>query len=204
FDLLRWGPMAVADFVAEFFETDLVGAAIAARGIFGCALGPWSAGSTAVLLLRAAADFHPVGCASFPRGGLGALTDALAQSAREAGAEIRTGAEVSRIVSKDGAVAAAVLADGEEIPRDAVVSSADPKHTFFQLADAAELDPAFVLRIKNLRANGTVAKVNLALGACPSFPAATALCGTDGFRAAVSGRIHIGPGIDYMERAFDA
>ncbi|MGC2674347.1 MAG: NAD(P)-binding protein, partial [Candidatus Acidiferrum sp.] len=78
FDLLRWGPMAVADFVSEFFETDLLRAVIAARGIFGTALGPWSAGSTAVLLLRAAADSHPVGSAAFPRGGLGSLTHALA------------------------------------------------------------------------------------------------------------------------------
>ncbi|HYA96631.1 MAG TPA: NAD(P)-binding protein, partial [Methylomirabilota bacterium] len=83
FDLLRWGPMAVADFVSEFFETDLLRAAIAARGIFGCAMGPWSAGSTAVLLLRAAADSHPVGSASFPRGGMGALAEALARSARD-------------------------------------------------------------------------------------------------------------------------
>src|SRR5580658_7820147 len=82
FNLLRWGPMAVADFVAEFFETELIRATIAARGIFGTALGPWSAGSTAVLLLRAAADPHPVGSASFPKGGLGALTKALAESAR--------------------------------------------------------------------------------------------------------------------------
>jgi len=65
FDLLRWGPMAVADFVAEFFETELIRATIAGRGIFGTALGPWSAGSTAVLLLRAAADANPVGSAAF-------------------------------------------------------------------------------------------------------------------------------------------
>jgi phytoene dehydrogenase-like protein len=204
FDLLRWGPMAVADFVAEFFETDLLRAAIATRGIFGCAMGPWSAGSTAVLLLRAAADSHPVGSASFPRGGLGALTDALAESARAAGAEIRTGAEVARILTKDGAAVGVALADGEEIRCDAVVSGADPKRTFFHLVDPSELDPTFVLRIKNLRASGTVAKVNIALGGCPSFPAATALAGPDGLRAALSGRIHIGPGIDYLERAFDA
>jgi phytoene dehydrogenase-like protein len=87
FDLLRWGPMAVADFVSEFFETDLLRAVIASRGIFGTALGPWSAGSTAVLLLRAAAVSHPVGPSAFPRGGLGSLTRALAESARKAGVE---------------------------------------------------------------------------------------------------------------------
>src|SRR2546430_8732325 len=92
FDLLRWAPMAVADFVSEFFETELIRAVIAARGIFGTALGPWSAGSTAVLLLRAACDTHPVGPAAFVRGGLGKFTNALAVEARGAGAEDRTDA----------------------------------------------------------------------------------------------------------------
>src|SRR6267378_705450 len=182
FDLLRWGPMAVADFVAEFFETELLRAVIAARGIFGAALGPWSAGTTALLLLRAAADAHPVGSAAFPRGGLGSFTRALAESAKQAGAGI-------------------VLADGEEIAVEAVVSGVDPKRTFFHLVDPAHLDPTFANRMKNFRANGTVAKVNLALGSLPIF---TALDATEGFLKALSGRIHIGPEIDYLERAFDA
>src|SRR6202171_2074014 len=84
FNLLRWGPMAASDFVAEFFETELLRATIAARGIFGANLGPWSAGSTAVLLLRAAADPHPVGSAAFPRGGLGEFARALAEVAQKA------------------------------------------------------------------------------------------------------------------------
>ena len=201
FDLLRWGPMAVADFVAEFFETELLRAVIAARGIFGAALGPWSAGSTAVLLLRAAADAHPVGSAAFPCGGLGSFTHALAESAKQAGAEIRTDAEVQHIRIKDGAVTGIVLADGEEIAVEAVVSGVDPKRTFFHLVDPAHLDPTFANRMKNFRANGTVAKVNLALGSLPIF---TALDATEGFLKALSGRIHIGPEIDYLERAFDA
>src|SRR5947208_15610707 len=97
FDLLRWAPMAVADFVSEFFETELIRATIAVRGIFGTALGPWSAGSTAVLLLRAAADANPVGTAAFSRGGLGKFTNALAEAAKQAGAEIRRNAEVEQI-----------------------------------------------------------------------------------------------------------
>ncbi len=201
FDLLRWGPMAVADFVAEFFETELLRAVIAARGIFGTALGPWSAGSTAVLLLRAAADAHPVGSAAFPRGGLGSFTRALAESVKQAGAEIRTDAEVQHIRLKDGAVTGIVLADGEEIAVEAVVSGVDPKRTFFHLVDPTQLDPTFANRIKNFRANGTVAKVNLALGSLPIF---TALDATEGFLKVLSGRIHIGPEIDYLERAFDA
>ena len=201
FDLLRWGPMAVADFVAEFFECELLRAVIAARGIFGTALGPWSAGSTAVLLLRAAADANPVGSAAFPRGGLGSFTRALAESAKQAGAEIRTDAEVRQIRVKDGAVTGVVLAGGEEISVEAVASGVDPKRTFFHLLDPSQLDPTFANRIKNFRANGTVAKVNLALGGLPAF---SALSDNEVYLKALSGRIHIGPEIDYLERAFDA
>ena len=202
FDLLRWGPMAVADFVSEFFETDLLRAVIAARGIFGTALaflGPLL--PTAVLLLRAAADSHPVGSAAFPRGGLGSLTRALADAARKAGVEIRTNSEVQHIRAKDGAVAGLVLADGEEIAVEAVVSGVDPKRTFFKLLDPTQLDPTFALRIRNVRAVGTVAKVHLALGGLPVF---SALDPAEGFLNSLAGRIHIGPEIDYLERAFDA
>ena len=204
FDLLRWGPMAVADFVAEFFETELLRAVIAARGIFGTNLGPWSAGSTAVLLLRAAADAHPVGSAAFPRGGLGEFTRALAESAQKAGAEIRTNAEVQQIRTKGGAVSGVVLANGEEIACEAVVSGVDPKRTFFKLLDPADLDPVFVTRIKNYRSRGSVAKVHLALGELPNFPSLANAVGPDGFRQALSGRIHIGHEIDYLEKAYDA
>jgi phytoene dehydrogenase-like protein len=204
FDLLRWGPMAVADFVSEFFETELLRGVIAARGIFGTALGPWSAGSTAVLLLRAAVDPNPAGHSAFPRGGLGSLTRALAEAARAAGAEIRTDASVEHIRVKDGSVTGLVLANGEEIAVEAIVSGVDPKRTFFKLIDPTQLDPTFALRIRNIRANGTVAKVNLALGGLPTFPALTDAIAPDGFIKALSGRIHIGPEIDYLERAFDA
>jgi len=200
FNLFRWSPMAVADFVAEFFETELLRAVIAARGIFGNALGPWSAGSTAVLLLRAAADSHPVGSAAYPRGGLGSFTRALAESARGAGGEIRTDAEVEQIRIKDGAIAGVVLKGGEEIAVEAVASSVDPKRTFFDLIDPSQLDPVFANRIKNFRARGNVAKVNLALGGLPAF---TALEAHEHALRALSGRIHIGPDIDYLERAFD-
>jgi phytoene dehydrogenase-like protein len=204
FNLLRWGPMAVADFVAEFFDTEIVRAVIAARGIFGTSLGPWSAGSTAVLLLRAAADPHPVGTAAFPRGGLGSLATALADAARHAGAEIRVNSEVQHIRIKNGGVVGLVLSDGEEIAVEAVISGVDPKRTFFGLVDPSQLDPTFALRIRNIRGTGNVAKVNLALNGLPSFPALTDAIAPDGFLRALSGRIHIGPEIDYLERAFDA
>src|SRR5215471_18796719 len=114
--LLRWGPMGVADLVSEWFETEPLRAVIAARGIFGTATGPRSGGSTAVLLLRAAADGDPVGATSFPRGGMGALTQAMSAAAHQAGAEIRTGVGVERILVKGDAVSGVALASGQEIP----------------------------------------------------------------------------------------
>jgi phytoene dehydrogenase-like protein len=199
--VLRWGPMAVADFVAEFFETDLLRAAVAARGIFGAAMGPWSAGSTALLLLRSAADPNPVGHSAFPRGGMGAFTSAMAAAARQAGAEIRTGADVERILARNGSVTGVVLHDGEEIPAKRVVSGADPKRTFLRLLDGGQLPPSFTVKMRNYRCKGIVAKLNLALDALPRF---TALRNPGEARAVLAGRIHIGPGIDYLERAFDA
>jgi len=204
FDMLRWGPMAAADFVAEFFDTELLRAATAARGIFGANLGPWSAGSTALLLLRAAADPHPIGSAAFPRGGLGEFSRALAEATKAAGAEIRTNAEVSQILAKNGAVSGVVLANGEEVACDAVVSGVDPKRTFFRLLDPVNLDPVFAMRMKNFRVSGSVAKVHLALGDLPKFPSLSETVGPNDLREALSGRIHIGHEIDYLEKAFDA
>jgi phytoene dehydrogenase-like protein len=198
--LVRWGPMAIADFVAEFFETDLLRAAVAARGIYGAALGPWSAGSTLLLLLRAAADPYPVGNSAYPRGGMGALTAAMAAAAKEAGAEIRTGAEVAQILVKHGAVTGVALANGEQIATNAVVSGADPRRTLLGLLDPVHLPPSFVVKMRNFRANGTAAKVNIALDALPNF---AALKNSSDAAASLAGRIHIGPGIDYLEHAFD-
>jgi phytoene dehydrogenase-like protein len=199
FALLRWGPMAVADLVAEWFETDLLQAAIAARAIHGTAMGPWSAGTGAVLLLSAAIDPVPAGSSETAAGGAGAVTRAMAEAAREAGAEIRTGAGVSRILIRDGAATGVLLADGTQLAATTVVSGADPRHTFLGLVDPVELDPSFLTRIRNFRCPGTVAKLNFALGALPAFR------GLSGDAAPqLRGRVHVGPGIDYLERAFDA
>jgi phytoene dehydrogenase-like protein len=195
--VLRWGPMAVADLVAEYFETELLRALIAARGIFGTFLGPWSAGSSLQLLIRAAGDSHPAGSAFFAAGGMGALTQAMASAAKAAGAEIRTAAEVIEIRVKDGAATGVLLGTGEEINARAVISNADPKRTLLKLTDPMHLSPDFVQKLQHYRGNGTVAKVNLALSGLPTF---TALKNQDD---ALKGRIHIGPEIDYLERAFD-
>jgi phytoene dehydrogenase-like protein len=197
--LLRWGPMAVADLAAEYFETELLRAVIAARGVFGTFLGPWSAGSALVLLIRAAGDSHPGGSAFFAAGGMGAVTQAMASAAKTAGAEIRTGVDVIEIRVKDGAATGVVLSTGEEINAGAIVSNADPKRTLLKLTDPAHLAPDFVQKLQHYRGNGTVAKVNLALAGLPTF---TGL--KRGDTNPLKGRIHIGNEIDYLERAFDA
>ncbi|MFY9905324.1 MAG: NAD(P)/FAD-dependent oxidoreductase [Terriglobales bacterium] len=201
--VLRWGPMAVADLVAEFFDTEPLRATIAARGIFGTFLGPWSAGSALVLLLRAAADrsvdSSPAGSVQFPAGGVGAITQAMAAAAKQAGAEIRADTEIAEIRVKDGVATGVILTSGEEIFSRAVVSNADPKCTLMRLVDPAHLSPDFIQKIKNYRCMGTVAKINLALSALPEFTALKSKGNGDLLR----GRIQISPEIDYLERAFD-
>src|SRR5437667_7917405 len=114
--LLRYGPMAIADLAAEWFETELLRATVAARGIFGAFAGPWSAGTSAPLLLQAAMDGHGVATACFVKGGMGALTQALAKTVTDAGGEIRTNSEVGSLSVTDGRVSKVVLSSGEELP----------------------------------------------------------------------------------------
>lgn len=200
--LLRWGPMAVADLAEEWFESEPLRAVVAARGVFGAFAGPRSPGTSAALLLRAAGDPHPAGAASFARGGMGALTQAMAKAAIAAGAEIRTGARAASIAIKAGASTGVVLESGEELSARAVVSTADPRRTFLGLVDPVHLLPEFLFSMRNYRSRGVLAKVNLALAALPGFLALENFPG--GAKAALAGRIHIAPQTDYLERAFDA
>jgi phytoene dehydrogenase-like protein len=128
----------------------------------------------------------------------------MADAAREAGATIQTDSAVARIVTGDQRagpepcrrVTAVVLTDGREIPARAVISNADPRRTLLELLDPFDLEPAFTMKVRNFRCPGTVAKVNLTLSAVPAFRGVDA----NGLR----GRLHVGPSIDYLERAFDA
>jgi len=195
--LLRWAPMAVADLVSEWFETELLRATVAARGIHGAFAGPWSAGTSLGLLWQAAMDGSAIGSASYPKGGMGGLGQALANAAKAAGAEIRTSARVAQISGAYADKPKVVLESGGEIESRVVVSNADPRTTFLNLIDPIDLEPGFLLKMRNYRAPGVVAKLNLALDALPAFR------GVDD-TAKLSGRIHLGHEIDYLERAFDA
>ena len=197
--ILRVLPMAVADLVAESFESDALRASLAWRGVRFGAVGPWSAGTAAMLLMDGAGnDGGAAGETVFARGGPGALSAALLAAAYEAGADVRTKAEVVRITSRDGAATGVVLAGGEEIQARGVISGADPKRTLVDLVDPVALGPSLGWRAGNIRTPGVVAKVNLALRGMPTFPAAAEDV------AALRGRIVVAPSIDAMEHAFDA
>jgi phytoene dehydrogenase-like protein len=201
--LLRILPMAIADFVAESFETEPVRAAVAMRAVAFTALGAWSMGTTAALLADSAGnDGGAAGQTVYAKGGPGALADALAGAARGFGAEIRTGVEVVGVTTDDGRATGVVLASGDEIAAPIVASGLDPKRTLLELLPPLELGPNLRWRAGNIRQPGRVARVNLGLTALPTFPAA-------GERADAArrlrGRILVGAiSIDDMERAFDA
>jgi phytoene dehydrogenase-like protein len=198
--ILRVLPMAVADFVAESFESDAVRAAVAWRGVQYASVGPWSAGTAAILLGDSAGnDGGGAGQTVFAEGGPGALSAALAASVAAAGGEIRTGTEVVSIRARDGQVTGLRLASGEEIDARAVVSGLDPKRTLTKLCDPVAIGPSMLWRASNIRTPGVVSKVNLVVSGLPRFPAAQ---GDDD--TLLRGRIVIAPGIDAIERAFDA
>jgi phytoene dehydrogenase-like protein len=193
--LMRWIPMPVADLVAEWFESEPLRAAVAAGGVLGSFLGPRSAGSSLVLLLLGASHAHPISHGCFFRGGVGAVSEALAEAARQAGVIIRTDAAVERIDLTADAASAVTLASGESIAARAVVSNVDPKRTLLKMIDPIHLAPEFLRRVQHIRARGTLAKVNYAVSALPDV--------ANQAPAALSGRIRLAPNVDAIERAFD-
>jgi phytoene dehydrogenase-like protein len=197
--ILRVLPMAVADFVAESFESEAVRATVAWRGVRHAAMGPWSAGTTSVLLADSTGDGGAAGETVFARGGPSALADALASSAQAAGAVIRTGAAVVALRSSDGRVTGVALGSGEEIDAPIVVAGLGPKPLLTSLVDPVAIGPDLRWRASNIRTPGVLAKVNLVLDGLPEFPAA------GGDPRLLRGRIQVGTtSIDALERAFDA
>jgi len=195
-EITRALPMALADFVAESFEDDALQATIASRGLLYTQQAPWSAGSTANFLNdTAGTEGGAAGQTMYAKGGPGALAEALASAAKSFGVEIRTGAEVAAITTRSGRATGVALADGTEISARRVISAADPKHTMVDLIDPVVLGPHLRWRASNIRQSGRTSKVNLALSGVPAFDGAT--------EEQLRGRIVIGPGIDYLEHAFD-
>jgi phytoene dehydrogenase-like protein len=200
YEFLRILPMSMADLLNEWFESDLLKAALGGGSILASFVGPRQQG-TAFNFLH-----HQLGvsngalrAADFVRGGIGGLPHAIARAAEQFGAKIQTGAEVARIVTRNGSAIGVVLQSGDEISGTAIISAVDIKKTFLQLMEPTYLDPEFLLKVKNIRSRGTVAKINFALDTLPEFKSAP----DHRSPAALGGVIHIGPTIDYLEHAAD-
>jgi phytoene dehydrogenase-like protein len=190
--------MSAVDFLDQWFETDVLKATMAASGIIGTFLGVRSPGTAYVLLHHYMGEidgaFRSWGLA---RGGTGAISNAIADAAREAGAEIRTRTSVSKIIVKDGATVGVVLENGDYLTSNVVSSSVDPSLTFLKMVGPEHLPAEFVEDVGRYKFRGSSGKVNLALDALPDF---TALPGPGPH---LRGAISISPSIEYMERAYD-
>jgi phytoene dehydrogenase-like protein len=199
-DALRVLPMSAADFLDEWFESDALKAALASSAAIGNFLGPRSPG-TAFMLLYQALQAGQAGFRSsrFVQGGIGRLSEALAEAARLYGTEICLGVGVSRITLEDNRATGVILEGGEHIAAQTVVSNADPQRTFFGLVGASHLDVSFVRDVKNIRMQSSLARLNLALSGLPRF-SGTSHAGPEG---SLSGHILICPSLDYQERACD-
>jgi phytoene dehydrogenase-like protein len=198
YTLVQLMTMSSADFLDQWFETDVLKATMSASGIIGTFLGIRSPGTAYVLLHHYMGEidgaFRSWG---FSRGGTGAISNAIADAAREAGVEIRTKAPVGKILVKNGRAAGVVLQSGEEILANVVSSSVDPHLTFEKFLEPSELPADFLEGVRRYKFRGSSGKVNLALDALPNFKC------LPGPGAHLRGAISISPSMEYMERAYD-
>jgi phytoene dehydrogenase-like protein len=197
--LVKIFTQSAADFLDDWFESEEVKVTLATDGVIGANGGPRSAGTAYILLHHCMGGVNGKrGLWGFVRGGMGAVSEAIAASARVAGATVRTNAAVARIVVKNGLAAGVALESGEEVEAKVVASNLDPKVTFLKLIEEKELDPEFLLSIRNFRCEGTSMKINLALSGLPDFKA---FPGTPGPQHGAT--MHICPSVEYVERAWD-
>ena len=198
YTLVQLMTMSSADFLDQWFETDVLKATMSASGIIGTFLGIRSPGTAYVLLHHYMGEidgaFRSWG---FSRGGTGAISNAIADAAREAGVEIRTKAPVGKILVKNGRACGVALQDGEELTANVVSSSVDPHLTFEKFLDPSELPADFLEGVRRYKFRGSSGKVNLALDALPNFKC------LPGPGAHLRGAISISPSMEYMERAYD-
>ncbi|MGB3899154.1 MAG: NAD(P)/FAD-dependent oxidoreductase [Mesorhizobium sp.] len=195
---LRFWTMSIAEFLDEYFETDVIKANFAISGIIGTALGPMSPGTAYVLLHHYMGEVDgSVGAWGYARGGMGAVTKALAASFQACGGTIRTGAEVERVLVGGGKATGVLLAGGEEIDGKLVVSNADVKRTFLKLVEEKELPETFLRRVRNFKIRGSSGKVNIALDSMPEFPALPK------DSPCLRGDLHFTDSVERMERAYD-
>lgn len=193
---------SAADFLDRWFESEQLKAILATDGIIGAFAGPRTPGTAYVLLhhVMGGVDGRR-GVWGYVKGGMGGLTQAIARAAKEAGADIRTGAAVKRVLVEHGRAVGVELEDGSVIMARQVLSNADPKRTFLGMVDREHLPGEFRQQIEGLRMRSASFKLNLALSGLPRF---THLPEGANPRDYLSGTLHFSHSIDQMERAFDA
>jgi len=170
YEYVRFFTMSAADFLEDYFEDDLIKAAMASPGIIGTALGVYSPGSAYILLHHVMGDVDgSIGAWGLARGGMGAISHAIAGALQEAGGEIRTNAGVQQILVKNRRAVGVALEDGEEIYANIIVSNLDAKRTFTKVMDRNDLPDGIYERAKNFKIRGSSGKVNIALSGLPKF-----------------------------------
>jgi phytoene dehydrogenase-like protein len=194
-ELLRIGGMNVHDLLQENFTSPVLQGALAADAVLGTNFGPRSPGTVLTLLYRLAAQASAGAALAQPKGGMGALCEALARSATAAGADIRVSTPAARIAVEQDRAAGVVLESGRSIAARTVISSADPKTTFLRLLGAHFLDAGFVRSVNHLRTRGLAAKLHLALDRAPRF--------TDLEPASLGGRLLVAPSLEHIEHAYN-
>ncbi|HZP90328.1 MAG TPA: NAD(P)/FAD-dependent oxidoreductase [Actinomycetota bacterium] len=198
-ELVRLFTMSAADFLDEWFEDERVKGALATQAIIGAWCGPMTPGSAYVLMHHwiGEVDGHP-GAWGWVMGGMGAVSRAIARAAETAGAEIRTNAEVRRVVvGESGRALGVELADGSTVRARRVVSSAHPITTYLDLVGEERLPPEVVRDVRRYRTRSGSVKVNVALSELPEFPS------WDQEGDVHRGLIAVSPSIEYLERAWD-
>jgi phytoene dehydrogenase-like protein len=195
-ELLRIGGMNVFDLLQDNFDSAALKGALGFDAVLGSNFGPRSPGTVLTLLYRLAAESAAGGAGmSQPKGGMGALCDALAKAASAAGAAIRTAAPVKSILVEGDRAGGVVLDSGERIDAATVISSADPKTTFLRLLGPRYLDAGFVRRVNHVRCRGLAAKLHLALNRAPTFSGVS--------DAGRRGRLLIAPSLQHIEHAYN-
>ncbi|MDH5519611.1 MAG: NAD(P)/FAD-dependent oxidoreductase [Acidimicrobiia bacterium] len=197
-NLVRLLTGSAADFLDDYFESDILKGWLSSSGIIGTKVGPMSQGSGLVLLFHNMGehDGH-YGSWAFHKGGNGGFTQVLARAAQSFGAEIKLEAEVDRVITVNGRATGVALRDGTELAAEVVISAADPRRTFTEFVEPAELPADLLDGLRRYRYQGTSSKVNFALSGLPQYPS---LPGRgDMFR----GFTNIAPTMAYTERAFD-
>ena len=198
YETIRFYTMSAAEYLAEYFESDIVKAAMSGSGIIGTALGPYSPGTAYVLLHHYMGEVDgSIGSWGFARGGMGSVSKALAGALQEYHGKIITDAEVTQIQVKNGKTTGVVLANGDEYHAKNVVSNLDARRTYQDLFDPQDLSEKLLKQVDNFKFNGSSGKLNIALDGLPEFPA----MGKD--NPLIYADMHFIDSLERIERAYD-